>query len=193
MLKTILRIETIEKCLEVLNKGGVILYPTDTIWGLGCDATNAEAIEKIYSIKNRPAEKSMIVLVNDDNMLYKYVKKIPDLAWDILDNTEKPTTIIYDEVIGLPDVLLATDKSCGIRICKDDFCNELIKRFKKPIVSTSANLSGLPSPQNFSDIREEVKIKADYIVTLRQNEIVKSVASTVIKLSNNGEIKIVRK
>ena len=157
-------------CLEVLKNGGTILYPTDTIWGIGCDAINAKAVEKIFTIKKRPDNKSMIALVADERDILKYVAH-PDLSvFDHLKTIHKPTTVIYEGAIGLAGNLIAQDGSIAIRICKEEFCRHLLKRFKKPIVSTSANISGGSSPKNFSEISEEIKNSVDYVVEYRQDD-----------------------
>jgi L-threonylcarbamoyladenylate synthase len=171
----------IEHSLSALNKGGCILYPTDTIWGIGCDATDEEAVEKVFLIKERPSNKSLIILVAEERDVLKYVAN-PDLrVFDYLQHTVKPTTVIYDNAIGLAGSLVNEDGSIGIRIVRDEFCRHLIKRFRKPIVSTSANLSGKPSPSNFTDIDEKIKERVDYIVQHRQNEKGTSASSSIIK------------
>ena len=169
------------KCLGVLKRGGVILYPTDTIWGVGCDATNEEAVKKIYALKNRPDEKSMIVLVADEREVLRHVTQ-PDLAvFDYLETTQKPTTVIYDGAIGFADNLVGKDGSVAIRICRNEFCKHLIRRFRRPIVSTSANISGEPSPKNFSQITEEIRMKVDYVVQYRQDDEAAAEPSSLIK------------
>lgn len=183
----------IKNCLDVLKKGGTILYPTDTIWGIGCDATNEHAVEKIFAIKNRIASKSLITLVSDDAMLNKHVKEVPSMAWDILEYSTKPTTIIYPAGINVVQNLLGEDGSIAIRMIKEPFCNKLIHQFRKPIVSTSANVSGQPSPASFFEISDEIKNGVDYIVSLRQREKKSIIESTIIRLNTNGEIVIVRK
>ena len=181
----------IELCLKVLKEGGLILYPTDTVWGIGCDATNADAVGKIYALKKRPDEKAMIVLVADEREVLKYVAS-PDLqVFDYLQETKKPTTVIYDGAIGLADNLVAKDGSIAIRICNEDFCRHLIKRFRKPIVSTSANISGEPSAKLFSHISDEIKNGVEYIVNYRQDDISIAEPSSVIKWSN-GKVEIIR-
>jgi len=169
------------KCLDVLKGGGIILYPTDTIWGLGCDATNEEAVKKIYSLKRRSDEKSMIVLVANEKEIFKYVAQ-PDLSvFHYLETTQKPTTVIYDGAIGFADNLINKDGSIAIRVCKEEFCQHLISRFRKPIVSTSANVSGEPSPKNFSEVNEAVRMKVDYVVQYRQDDKTCSEPSSLIK------------
>ena len=144
--------QEINKAIDILRKGGVILYPTDTIWGIGCDATNSEAVEKIYKIKQRAESKAMLVLINDSSELDKYVESVPDIAYELIDVTVKPLTIIYDDAIGLASNLIASDGSVGIRVTKEEFSNQLCKRLKKPIVSTSANISGEKTPATFREI-----------------------------------------
>jgi L-threonylcarbamoyladenylate synthase len=169
------------KCLETLKKGGIILYPTDTIWGIGCDATNEKAVKKIYTLKNRPDEKSMIVLVADEGEILRHVTR-PDLAvFDYLKTTQKPTTVIYDGAIGFADNLVGKDGSIAIRICKSEFCKHLVRRFRRPIVSTSANISGEPSPKNFSEINEEVRMSVDYVVQYSQDDTTNAAPSSLIK------------
>jgi L-threonylcarbamoyladenylate synthase len=182
----------IQKALEILRAGGVILYPTDTVWGVGCDATNEEAVSKIFKIKKRSEAKSLIVLVGNENQLSRYVKDIPEVAWELMENTERPLTIIYDTVTGLAPSVIANDGSVGIRIVKDEFCQNLIKKLGKPIVSTSANISNEPSPSNFDEIADELKEQVDYVVNWRQEEIKKNQPSVIIKLALNGEFKIIR-
>jgi L-threonylcarbamoyladenylate synthase len=178
----------IEKSLEVLRSGGLILYPTDTVWGIGCDATNEKAVEKIYQLKKRSDEKAMIVLVSDERDIMQHVAA-PDLSlFDHLNNTTKPTTVIYEGALGFADNLVAKDGSIAIRICKDDFCRHLLKRFKKPIVSTSANISGKTAPKNFKEISEEIKKGVDYVVLHRQNDETAAEPSSLIKWSNGNVI-----
>ena len=181
----------IENCLQVLDNGGLILYPTDTVWGIGCDATNEKAVEKVYQLKNRPDQKAMIVLVADERDVLQYVAS-PDLAvFDYLQETKKPTTVIYEGAIGLADNLLGKDGSIAIRICNEQFCKHLIKRFRKPIVSTSANISGEPAAKIFADINEQIKSGVDYVVTYRQDDKTIAAPSSVIKW-NNGHLEIIR-
>lgn len=183
----------VSKCLEVLINGGVILYPTDTIWGLGCDATNEEAVNKIYKIKGRSGAKSMIALVNDDRMLYRYVKEVPEMAWDLMGYSEKPITIIYSEGKGLAKGVIPDDGTVAIRMVKDEFCQKLIQKLGKPLVSTSANASGRPSPKSFPEIEDEILEAVDYVVNLRQNETGGAIPSSIVQLGSKGEIKIIRK
>lgn len=184
--------EDIKKALEVIKNGGVILYPTDTIWGIGCDATNEEAVEKVYKIKQRSDSKSMLVLVDSINRIPQYVDSMPDIAWDLVELANKPLTVIYPNAKNLAHNLIAEDGSIGIRVANDDFCQRLVQRLKKPIVSTSANISGKTAPSNFQEISEEIKNNVDYIVEFRQDDISKSSPSGILKLGVNGEIKIIR-
>lgn len=181
----------IENCLQVLKSGGLILYPTDTVWGIGCDATNAEAVSKIYQLKKRPDEKAMIVLEADEKNILKRVAA-PDLSvFDYLEKTTKPTTVIYDGAIGFAENLVGADGSIAIRICKEIFCRQLIKRFRRPIVSTSANISGEAVAKSFSEISDEIKKGVDYIVKYKQDDKSISYPSSVVKW-NKGVIKIIR-
>jgi L-threonylcarbamoyladenylate synthase len=182
----------IKDSLIALRKGGIILYPTDTIWGLGCDATNNSAVEKIFRIKSRSENKSLVILVNGEQMLGRYVTDIPEIVFELASVSDSPLTIIYPKGKNLADGVCSEDGSVGIRICHDEFCNELISRFRKPIVSTSANLSGRPSPENFSNIEKSVIDTVDYRVKYRQNDRRKYFASPVIKVELNGTIKIIR-
>ena len=178
---------------EVMLKGGVILYPTDTIWGLGCDATNPEAVQKVYEIKQRAENKAMLVLLDDDRKLNRYLKEVPEVAWDLLESVVKPTTIIYSDAIGFASNLLGDDQSVGIRVTNDQFCQELVRKMKRPLVSTSANISGRPSPQSFAEIEQEVIDGVDYVVKYRQKDPSKASPSSIFMLKNNGEIRILRK
>jgi L-threonylcarbamoyladenylate synthase len=185
--------EDIKKAFEVLRKGGVILYPTDTIWGIGCDATNEDAVKRVYEIKKRDDSKSMLVLMENPVKLQNYITDVPDIAWDLIDLADKPLTIIYDGARNLAANLIAEDGSVGIRITSELFSAELCKQFRKPIVSTSANLSGEASPSTFKEISEEIKNAVDYIVTYRQKDKNKAQPSGIVKLSKNGTISIIRK
>lgn len=184
--------EIIKKAVEILQQGGVILYPTDTIWGLGCDATNPTAVNRIYEIKQRQNSKAMLVLMDSNAKLQGYVSEVPDLAWDLIELSEKPLTIIYPKAKNLAENLVAEDGSVGIRITRETFSKRLCEQFRKPIVSTSANVSGENSPKNFDEISEKIKNAVDYVVPLRQDENSTSKASSIIKLEINGEIKIIR-
>ncbi len=185
--------DDIKKACDILRKGGIILYPTDTIWGIGCDATNEEAVKRIYDLKQRDDTKSMLVLMDNPAKLQTYVKEVPDIAWDLIDLADKPLTIIYDGAKNLAPNLIAPDGSIGIRITAETFSMELCRQFRKPIVSTSANISGDPSPSSFSEIGQTVRKGVDYIVTYRQKEQTKAKPSGIVKLGKDGSIKIIRK
>ena len=182
----------IEACLRVLESGGLILYPTDTIWGIGCDATNEAAVEKIFTLKKRIETKALIVLIADERSLLQYVASPHIEVFDYIQGVSKPTTIIYENAIGLASNLLAEDGSVGIRICADEFCKHLIKRFRKPIVSTSANVSGFPPPKVFSDIDIAVKEGVDYVVHFRQDDTTPVEPSAVVKCGKDGRFTILR-
>lgn len=184
--------DDIRKACEVMEKGGVILYPTDTIWGIGCDATNEEAVKRVFEIKHRADSKAMLVLIDTAAKLNYYVKEICDVAWDLIDMADKPMTIIYDGARNLAPNLLAEDGSVGIRVTNEPFSKQLCQRFRKAIVSTSANISGTPSPANFSDISEDIKQAVDYIVEYRREEKAEAKPSSIVKLGAKGEIKIIR-
>jgi L-threonylcarbamoyladenylate synthase len=184
--------DDIVNALEILRKGGVILYPTDTVWGIGCDATNHNAVKRVYEIKQREDSKSMLVLLENPNMILSYIDEMPEVAWDLIEFAEKPTTIVYDKAKNLPFNLIADDGTIGIRITKEAFSKELIRKFRKPIVSTSANISGQPSPGNFCEISEEIKSKVDYMVTYRREDKINPGPSSIIKLGSSGLIKILR-
>ena len=175
-----------------MYKGGVILYPTDTVWGIGCDATNAEAVKRVYEIKKRVDSKAMLCLVDSDAKVSFYVRDVPNVAWDLIDYATKPMTIIYDGARNLAPNLIAEDGSVGIRITNEEYSKELCFRFKKAIVSTSANISGEPTPQSFSEISDEIKNAVDYICTSRRNEKGGVKPSSIIKLGAGSEVKIIR-
>ena len=185
--------EDIKRSLAALKAGGVILYPTDTIWGLGCDATNTSAIEKIIRIKSREEGKSMIILVNGIDMLERYVKEIPQTALQLISVSDSPLTIIYPEGKNLASGICDENGSVGIRICNEPFCNELITRFRKPLVSTSANLSGKAAPANFSEIEDVLVSLVDYCVSYKQDDRRKASPSPVISIDKNGVLRILRK
>jgi len=185
--------EQVNKALEVLKNGGIILYPTDTIWGLGCDATNETAVAKINQIKGRAAEKSLIILLDNDNKLQSYVTEIPDVAYELIEYAENPLTIVFSGAKNLAKNVINQDGSIGIRIVKHDFCEQLLQRFRKPIVSTSANLGGQPSPKFFDEISEEIKTAVDYIVDLEQEDHTPKKPSTIIKLGPSGQFEFLRK
>jgi len=185
--------EDLKNALETLKKGGVILYPTDTIWGIGCDSTNAHAVERIFRIKKRDDSRSMLILIDEAWRLADYIKEIPDIAMQLIEVTDKPLTIIYPGAKGISPNLISKDGSIGIRVTSDEFCRKLIGSLNRPIVSTSANFSGSPSPQNFSEISEEIVKSVNYVVKWRQMEIGKSKPSSIIKIGIRGEIEIIRK
>jgi len=185
--------DDLKKVVEVLKSGGIILYPTDTIWGIGCDATNQEAVQRIYKIKKREDSKSMLVLMENPALLERYVDDVPEVAWDLVEITTTPLTVIYPNAKNLPLNLIAEDGSIGIRFTKEDFTSKLLQRFRRPIVSTSANISGEKSPVFFDDIQQEIKELVDYIVEYRQDDISVSKPSSIIKLWPGGRIDILRK
>ncbi len=185
-------IEDIKKACRVMNEGGVILYPTDTIWGIGCDATNEEAVRRVYEIKQRSDSKAMLVLVDSSVKVDFYVQDVPEIAWDLIEMADKPLTVIYSGARNLAPNLLAEDGSVGIRVTNEEFSKRLCQQFRKAIVSTSANISGQPSPGNFSEISEEIKSAVDYIVECRREETGRPKPSGIIKLEKGGVIKIIR-
>jgi L-threonylcarbamoyladenylate synthase len=185
--------EDIKDSLITLRKGGIILYPSDTIWGLGCDPTNEIAVKKLFKIKSRSGNKSLIILVDRETMLERYVSEVPEIAWELTSVSDDPLTVIYPSGKNLAPGVCSEDCSIGIRICRDEFCSELIKRFRKPIVSTSANFSGKPSPGNFSEIDDLLIEAVDYVVKYRQDDRSKYSSSPVIQLDPDGTIKIIRK
>ena len=184
--------EEIKKACQVMREGGVILYPTDTIWGIGCDATNEEAVRRVYEIKRRADSKAMLVLVDSAVKVDFYVQDVPEVAWGLIELADKPLTIIYSGARNLAPNLLAEDGSVGIRVTGEEFSKRLCQQFRKAIVSTSANVSGQPSPQNFSEISDEIKAAVDYIVDYRREETVQARPSSIIKLDKGGVIKIIR-
>ena len=183
----------IKNALEVLNSGGIILYPTDTIWGIGCDATNAKAVERIYEIKKRADSKSMLVLMENPALLDRYVEDVPDVAWDLVEIATTPLTVIYPGAKNLAHNLIAEDGSIGIRFTKEEFTSKLLQRFRRPLVSTSANISGEKSPAFFDEISDEIKGAVDYIVQYRQEDQTAAKPSSIIKLGPGGRIDIIRK
>jgi L-threonylcarbamoyladenylate synthase len=182
----------VHNAFEVIQNGGIILYPTDTVWGIGCDATNAEAVKKIYALKQRVESKSMIVLMNGEKMMYNVFKDIPETAWQILDLSEKPTTLILDNPRNVASNIIAEDNTLGVRIVKEPFCFKLMERMKKPLVSTSANISGMFTPKSFKEISPEIIKGVDYVVNLH-HEKMGDKPSTIIKLSLDNQVKIIRK
>lgn len=184
--------EDIRRAVDVMNKGGVILYPTDTIWGIGCDATNEDAVRRVYEIKQRADSKALITLVDSEAKIQFYVRDIPDVAWDLIDCAERPLTVIYDGARNLAQNLTADDGSVGIRLTREPFSRELCMRMRRAIVSTSANISGSPSPQCFSDISPEILSAVDYVCTSRRDERRTPPASSIVKLGAGAEIQIIR-
>ncbi len=187
------RKEDIRRAVEVMKNGGVILYPTDTIWGIGCDATNPEAVAKVYKIKHRDDSKALICLVDSDCRMQRYVRNVPEVAWDIIELATKPTTLILDNAVNLAPNLVAEDGSIAMRITNEPFSKELCYRFQKPIVSTSANISGEPAAQNYRDISEEILSAVDYVCEARRNEHKPHDPSSIIKLTENSTVTIIRK
>ena len=177
---------------EVIKNGGIILYPTDTVWGIGCDATNPEAVAKIYQLKKRAETQSMICLMNGEKMMYNVFKEIPEVGWQILDLSENPTTLVLDNPRNVAPNLIAPDKTLGIRLVKEPFCFKLMERMKKPLVSTSANISGEPTPKSFKEISPEIIKGVDYVVNLHHEKIAGK-PSTIIKLTSDAQVKVIRK
>jgi L-threonylcarbamoyladenylate synthase len=184
--------QEIQKAYEVIQNGGIILYPTDTVWGIGCDATNAKAVQKIYDLKKREESKSMIVLMNGEKMIYNVFKDIPEVAWQILDLSEKPTTLILDKPRNVAPNIIADDLSLAVRIVKEPFCFKLMERMKRPLVSTSANISGQSTPKSFKEISSEIIKGVDYVVNLHLEKICDK-PSTIIKLTLDSKVQIIRK
>ncbi len=176
----------IEECLKVLHAGGIILYPTDTIWGIGCDATNAAAVERIIELKQRPANKSFVVLVSSEREVMQHIATVDLAVFDYLETIESPTTVIYENAIGLAENVLAVDGSVAMRICSDEFCKTLIKRFHNPIVSTSANISNQAAPKIFSEIDTRIIEGVDYVVKHLQDEITVASPSIIVKWNNGA-------
>jgi L-threonylcarbamoyladenylate synthase len=184
--------QEIQKCLEVLRRGGTILYPTDTIWGIGCDATNKDAVKKIYRLKKRLESKSLIILLDDPLKISRYVKTVPDIAWDLMKSVDSPLTIIYPNAQNLAKNVIAEDNSIAIRVVKNEFCIRLIHEFDKPVVSSSANISGDPTPMVFKNISPDISRNVDYVVNLYQDLFREVKPSRIIKLKANGEFQIIR-
>jgi L-threonylcarbamoyladenylate synthase len=177
---------------EVIKEGGIILYPTDTVWGIGCDASNPDAVAKIYKLKQRAETQSMICLMNGEKMIYNVFNEIPEVAWQIMDFSENPTTLILDKPRNVAKNLIAPDNTLGIRVVKEPFCFKLMERMKKPLVSTSANISGQPTPKSFKEISPEIIKGVDYVVNLQRDKI-GGKPSTIIKLTNDSQVKVIRK
>lgn len=185
--------EDLNQALETLKSGGLILYPTDTIWGIGCDATNMEAVEKVFALKGRDKSKSMLILLHSDNQLASYVKEIPEVAYELIEASDRPLTIVYSGAKNLAQNAIAEDGSIGIRIVNHPFCQQLLQRFKKPIISTSANLSGQNSSGRFDDIADEIKSGVDYVVKYGQNHDTNGTPSVIMKLDPSGKFEFLRK
>lgn len=190
--KYLIMTDIINKAMEVLQSGGTILYPTDTVWGIGCDATDGEAVKKVFHIKCRDDAKSLIILLPEAKDIFKYVSSPPPDIISIIGGFERPTTVIYDQAVGLPQNLINQDGSIAIRVISEPFCKSLLKRFKKPIVSTSANISGMPTPKLFSEISDEIRSSVDYVVPYRQDETTSPPPSRIIKIDAEGNINIIR-
>lgn len=184
--------DEVKKAIEVMRKGGIILYPTDTVWGIGCDATNAEAVKRVYDIKKRDDSKALICLVDSEARLSRYVRDIADVTWNLIELATQPLTIVFDNAMGLAPNLLAEDGSVGIRITKEEFSKELCFRFQKPIVSTSANISGQPTPKTFDEISDEIKNSVDYVVKYSRQSKEKHKPSSIIKINSSGKFTIIR-
>ena len=184
--------EDIKKACEVMAAGGIILYPTDTIWGIGCDATNEKAVQRVYELKRRADNKAMLVLMDSEAKLDRYVSDVPDIAWDLISVSDKPLTIIYSSAKNLATNLLGADGSVGIRITNEEFSKKLCERFRKPLVSTSANVSGEPSPANISEVSEVIKEGVDYSVSYRQDDMSKAAPSGIIMLGAGGLVQVIR-
>ena len=185
--------EDIRMAVQTLRQGGLILYPTDTIWGIGCDAANEEAVRRIFQLKRREDSKAMICLVDSANRMQRYLRQVPDVAWDLIEFADKPLTLILDGAVNLASNLIAEDGSVGLRVTKENISRELCYRYERAIVSTSANISGEPSPACFDEITDEIRQGVDYIMRSRQNDLSKSKPSQIIKLSLDGRIQILRK
>lgn len=184
--------QEIHNAFEVIKNGGIILYPTDTVWGIGCDATNEDAIKKIFTLKQREESKSMIILVNGERMMHQVFNEIPEVAWQILDFAEKPTTLILDKPKNVAKNIIAEDNSLAVRMVTEPFCYKLMERMKKPLVSTSANISGMFTPKSFKEISPEILKGVDYVVNL-QHEKICSNPSTIIKLTLDSQVQVIRK
>lgn len=185
--------EDIKKAAETLRRGGVILYPTDTVWGLGCDATNADAVRRVYDIKRRADSKALIILLGDRRDLYRYVDEVPDVAMELLDISVRPTTVIYDKGINLAENVTAADGSVAIRVSSDIYCRQLCRALRRPLVSTSANISGQPTPALFSEISPEIISAVDYVAAYRRDDMTRALPSIIIKISADSTFKIIRK
>ena len=184
--------EDLKKACDVLRKGGLILYPTDTIWGIGCDATNEEAVQRVYTLKQRADNKAMLLLLGNEARLESYVQEVPEIAWSLIEVADRPLTLIYPGARNLAPNLIAEDGSVGIRITREEFSCRLCEQFRRPVVSTSANISGQPAPHTFQEIAEEIKQGVDYIVQYRQDDLTAAQPSSIIKLGAGGLFQIIR-
>jgi len=185
--------DEVGKALKIIREGGIILYPTDTIWGVGCDATNTEAVNKIYRLKQRDEAKSMIILLDTENKLESYVSDINPLAYDLIEYAENPLTLVLPGAKNISPALISSDGSIGIRVCKHPFCQQLVQQLRKPLVSTSANISGKPSPQYFSQIAAEIVDGVDYVVDLEQHNMEIKKPSTIMRLAPDGKFEFIRR
>ena len=185
--------DEVAKAFKIIQDGGIILYPTDTIWGIGCDATNTEAVQKIYRLKQRDEAKSMIILLDTDNKLQSYVQEVPEIAYDLIQYAENPLTLVMPGAKNISTALIAADGSIGVRVTSNEFCQQLIQRLRKPLVSTSANISGKPSPQYFSQIDQEIIDGVDYVVDIDQHSMEIKTPSTIMRLSPNGSFEFIRR
>jgi L-threonylcarbamoyladenylate synthase len=185
--------DEVANALKVLQAGGVILYPTDTIWGIGCDATNTEAIKKIYALKQRDEAKSMIILLDTENKLESYIQEVPSIAYDLIEYAENPLTLVMPGAKNISPALISADGSVGVRVAKHNFCQQVIQRLRKPLVSTSANISGRPSPQNFGQIEQEIMDGVDYVVDLEQHDLERKKPSTIMRLHPDGHFEFIRR
>ena len=184
--------DDIKKAIDTLRRGGLILYPTDTIWGIGCDATNSEAVKRVFQLKQRADSKALITLVGSESSFERIVENVPEVAWQLIDTTDRPTTIVYDHGTGVAPELLADDGSLAVRMTTEPFSRELCNRFRRPLVSTSANISGAPSPLCYSEISQEIIDGVDYVCRSRRDEAPSKSASMIIKIQDNGVFKILR-
>jgi L-threonylcarbamoyladenylate synthase len=185
--------DEVAKALKIVQEGGIILYPTDTIWGIGCDATNTEAVKKIFKLKHRDEAKSMIILLDTENKLQSYVREVPSIAYDLMEYAENPLTLVMPGAKNISPALISEDGSVGIRVAKHDFCQQLIQRLRKPLVSTSANISDKPSPQNFDQIDQEIIDGVDYVVDLEQHNTELKKPSTIMRLQPDGRFEFIRR
>lgn len=185
--------DEVKKAFDIVQQGGIILYPTDTIWGIGCDASNTDAVKKIYTLKQRAEEKSMIILLDTENKLESYIRDVPPVAYDLIEYSENPLTLVMPGAKNISPALIAADGSVGVRVSKHPFCQQLIQRLRKPLVSTSANISGQPSPQNFSQIAAEIIEGVDYVVDIDQHDLSEKKPSTIMRIDPSGLFEFIRR